>query len=301
MTNYLSPISRGERRRGAALAGQEKSLVRTLVEATGMYAVLFIFAVLVGIPFLYMITGSLKTNGEIFSFPVTLNVREPTMNNYERLLSGEEVPYVKQMANSAIVAVSQTLLTLLFASMVGWGFAKYNFRGKSFLIVFLLATFAIPFQVTLVPLFQLMVGIGLLDNFLGIILPGSLSAFGAFFMRQAMVSVPGELLDAGRIDGATEFGLFWRIGLPLSRGALSVLALLVFLGAWNDYLWPLIVLRTPENFTYPLGLATLQGLYRVEYGMILGGAFIATLPVVLIFVAGRKQLLNNLTVGAVKS
>ena len=301
MAGFLSSTSRAERRRVATLAGQEKSLGRLLAETTAIYAVLFLFAVLVGIPFLYMITGSLKTNGEIFSYPVSLGVSAPTMNNYERLLSGEEVPYVRQMANSVVVAVSQTLLTLLFASMVGWGFAKYDFRGKTFLTVFLLATFAIPFQVTLVPLFQLMVGIGLLDNFLGIILPGSLSAFGAFFMRQAMVSVPGELLDAARIDGATEWGLFWRIGIPLSRGALSVLALLVFLGAWNDYLWPLIVLRTPENFTYPLGLATLQGLYKVEYGMILGGAFIATLPVVLIFVAGRKQLLSNLTVGAIKS
>ena len=301
MADLLSPTTRAERRRVAALAGQEKSLARVLIETTAIYAVLFFFAVLVGIPFLYMITGSLKTNGEIFSYPVSLGVTAPTMNNYERLLGGEEVPYVRQMANSAVVAVSQTLLTLLFASMVGWGFAKYDFRGKAFLTVFLLATFAIPFQVTLVPLFQLMVSIGLLDSFLGIILPGSLSAFGAFFMRQAMVSVPGELLDAARIDGATEWGLFWRIGLPLSRGALSVLALLVFLGAWNDYLWPLIVLRTPENFTYPLGLATLQGLYKVEYGMILGGAFIATLPVVLIFVAGRKQLLDNLTVGAIKS
>lgn len=184
--------------------------------------------------------------------------------------------------------------------MVGWGFAKYQFRGRNFLTIFLLATFTIPFQVTLVPLFQLMVNINLLDSFLGVILPSSLSAFGAFFMRQALVSVPGELLDAGRIDGTSEWGLFWRIGLPLARGALSVLAVLVFLGAWNDYLWPLIVLRSPENFTYPLGLATLNGLYRVEYGMILGGSFIATLPVVLIFIAGRKQLLDNLTIGAVK-
>lgn len=280
---------------------REKTLARRLIEASLMYAALFIFAVLVGIPFIYMITGSFKTNGEIFNYPVTLGVQNPTTNNYERLLGGQEVPYLRQLANSAIVATAQTLLSLTVSSMVGWGFAKYDFRGKTFLTIFLLATFAIPFQVTLIPLFQLMVGIGLLDNFLGVILPSSLSAFGAFFMRQAMVTIPGELLDAARIDGASEWGLFWRIGLPLARGALSVLAVLVFLQAWNDYLWPLIVLRTPDHFTYPLGLATLSGLYKVEYGMILGGAFIATLPVVLIFVAGRKQILNNLTVGAIKS
>jgi arabinosaccharide transport system permease protein len=278
-----------------------RSLRQELAEITLVYAGLFVFGVLVAVPFIYMITGSFKTNGEIFNYPVTLAVQNPTLNNYQRLLGGEEIPYLRQFANSLIVALGQTGLSLLIASMVGWGFAKYDFFGKTFLTIFLLATFAIPFQVTLVPLFQLMIQIGWLDNYLGVIVPSSLSAFGAFFMRQSMVSVPNELLDAGRIDGATEWGLYWRIGLPLVRGALMVLAVLVFLSAWNDYLWPLIVLRSPENFTYPLGLATLRGLYRVEYGMILGGAFIATLPVVLIFVAGRKHLLDNLTIGAVKS
>jgi arabinosaccharide transport system permease protein len=301
MANLLTPQTRPS----AAAAGytfrKEKSRVQILVERTLVYGALFLFAILVGVPFVYMITGSFKTNGEIFSYPVSLGVHNPTMNNYERLLSGDEVPYLRQMGNSVIIAVSQTLLTLLISSMVGWGFAKYDFRGKMVLTIFLLATFAIPIQVTLVPLFQLMVSIGLLDSFLGVILPSSLSAFGAFFMRQSMISIPGELLDAARIDGASEWGLFWRVGLPLSRGALSILAVLVFLQAWNDYLWPLIVLRSPQNFTYPLGLATLQGLYRVEYGMILGGAFLATLPVVLIFIAGRKQILNNLTIGAIKS
>lgn len=282
------------------LGWQRKSRVRVLSEAALIYGVLFFFAILVGVPFLYMITGSFKTNGEIFNYPVTLSVREPTLNNYERLLNGKEVPYLRQMLNSVIIAGGQTLLTLFIASLVGWGFAKYDFRGKTFLTILLLATVAIPFQVTLVPLFQLVVNLKLLDNFLGVILPSSLSAFAAFFMRQAMTSVPNELLDSARIDGASEWGIYWRIGLPLVRGALSVLAVLVFLGAWNDYLWPLIVLRSPQNFTYPLGLATLQGLYKVEYGMILGGAFIATLPVVLIFIAGRKHLLDNMTVGAVK-
>jgi arabinosaccharide transport system permease protein len=282
------------------LGWERKSRARVLIEGALIYATLFFFAVLVGVPFVYMITGSFKTNGEIFNYPVTLFVQEPTMNNYERLLNGKEVPYLRQMLNSVIIAVSQTLLTLFIASLVGWGFAKYEFRGKMLLTVLLLATVAIPFQVTLVPLFQLVVNLNLLDNFLGVILPSSLSAFAAFFMRQAMVSVPNELLDSARIDGASEFGIYWRIGLPLVRGAMSVLAVLVFLGSWNDYLWPLIVLRSPENFTYPLGLATLQGLYKVEYGMILGGSFIATLPVVLIFIAGRKHLLDNMTVGAVK-
>ncbi len=123
-----------------------KSLAMQLAEATLMYGILFIFAVLVGIPFLYMITGSLKTNGQLFTFPINLLAPEPTLVNYQRLLGGEEIPYLRQMLNSVVIAVSQSLLTLLFASMVGWGFAKYEFRGKTFLTIFLLFTFAIPFR-----------------------------------------------------------------------------------------------------------------------------------------------------------
>lgn len=272
-----------------------------LIESGLIYIFLFVFSVIVAAPFIYMVTGSFKTNADLFSLPINLGFSSPPiLNNYERLISGTEIAFVQQFGNSMLIASAQTLLSLTIASMVGWGFAKYEFRGKTFLTLVLLATLALPFQVTLVPLFQLIISLGLLDSYLGVILPSSISAFGAFFMRQTMVAIPDELLDAARIDGASEFGLFWRIGLPLSRGALSVLAVLVFLQSWNDFLWPLIVLRSPEKFTYPLGLRTLVGLYRVEYGMILAGAFIATIPVLLIFIAGRKQLLNNLTIGAIK-
>lgn len=279
----------------------ERVLVARRVLERGMiYTLLVIGAVLVGAPFVYMITGSFKPNAEIFSYPLNFIPQRANLVNYERLLSGQEIPYVRQFINSIYVSVAQTLLTLLVSCMVGWGFAKYQFVGKRPLFLFLLFTLMIPSQVALVPAFLLMVNLGWLDNYLAIIIPGAISAFGAFFMRQIMVSVPDELLDAARIDGASEFGIFWRVGIPLSRGGLSVLAVLTFLGAWNNYLWPLIVLRTSEKFTYPVGLATLVGLYKIEYGMILAGAFIATLPIVAIFVAGRNQLLDNLTVGAIK-
>lgn len=273
---------------------------RRIAEQTVVYFGLFICGVLVGAPFVYMITGSFKFNADIFSYPLTFIPREPTLDNYTRLLGGSEIPYVRQFANSLFVATAQTLLTLFVASAVGWGFAKYEFRGKRVLFGLLLATLTFPFQLTLVPLFLMMVNIRWLDTYWAIIVPGAVSAFGAFFMRQSMLAVPNDLVDAARIDGASEWGIYVRVGLPLSSGALSVLAVLVFLGAWNDYLWPLIVLRTPEMFTYPVGLATLVGLYKIEYGMILAGAFLATLPILAIFIAGRNLLLNNLTVGAIK-
>ncbi|MEZ4866243.1 MAG: carbohydrate ABC transporter permease [Caldilineaceae bacterium] len=265
-----------------------------------LYAALAVAVIITGAPFAYMISGSFKQDAEIFSYPLSFIPKLPTLINYTRLLSGEQIPYVRQFGNSVFVALTQTLLTLLVSSLVGWGFAKYEFAGKRPLFLFLLATLTFPYQVTLVPLFLLMLKIGWLDTYWAIIIPGAVSAFGVFFLRQNMIGVPNDLVDAARIDGASELGIYWRVGLPLTRGALSVLAVLVFLGAWNDYLWPLIVLRSAEKFTYPVGLATLVGLYKVEYGMILAGAFLATLPIVLIFVVGRNHLLANITLGAVK-
>jgi ABC-type glycerol-3-phosphate transport system permease component len=273
---------------------------KTLAEQVLIYVVLLVGVVLTAAPYVYATTSSFKHNAEIFSFPVHFLPQDFTLSGYVRLLSGESVPFIRQFVNSMIVSVGQTLLTLLLASMVGWGFAKYEFFGKRALFLLLLVTLTIPFQVTLVPLFLMMVKINWIDTYWAVILPGAVQAFGAFFMRQAMLSIPNELLDAARIDGASEWRIFWQIGLPLSRGALSVLAVLTFLVAWNDYLWPLIVLRSTEMFTYPIGLASLVGLYKVEYGMILAGAFLASLPVMVVFIAGRNQLLSNLTVGAVK-
>ena len=281
-------------------AAQGQASPRVGVDSVLTYIVLFLGVLLTGAPFVYMISGSFKFDADIFALPLTWWPLEPTGQNYARLLAGEQIPYLRQFGNSAFVAVSQTVLALWVATMVGWGFAKYEFRGKRALFLALLATLTFPFQMTLVPLFLFMVRIHWIDSYLAIVVPGAVTAFGAFFMRQNMLSVPDELLDAARIDGASELGIYARLGLPLSRGALSVLAVLTFLASWNDYLWPLIVLRTTEKFTFPIGLATLVGLYKIEYGMILAGAFIATLPVVVIFIAGRKSLLTNVTLGAVK-
>lgn len=276
------------------------ALVQRAIRMGLIYGMLIFLAVLTAAPFVYMISGSFKLNSELFSYPITIIPQHPTLENYTRLLNGQEIPFVRQFLNGFWVAILQTFLTLFVAGLVGWGFAKYEFRGKKFLFGFLLATMMFPGQVALVPLFLLMVNIGWIDNYLAIIVPGAISAFGAFFMRQIMLGIPNELLDAGRIDGASEFGLFLRIGIPLSGAGFSILAVLNFLGAWNNYLWPLIVLRTQDKFTWPVGLATLVGLYKVERGMLLAGAFMATLPVVIIFIVGRNQFVEGLTAGAVK-
>lgn len=265
-----------------------------------LYLLLLAVGLLVAIPFIYMISSSFKLNGEIFSFPLAFIPREPTTSNYLRLVSGSEIPFLRQFSNSVMIATTQTLLNLFISSLVGWGFAKYEFRGKQTLFIFVLATLMFPAQVSLVPLFMMMRDFGWMDTYWAIILPGAISAFGVFFMRQTMLGVPNDLLDAARIDGSSEFGLYYRIGLPLGGAGLSILAVLTFLGSWNDYLWPLIVLRTMDKFTFPIGLASLFGLYKVEYGMILAGAVIGTLPILIMFYLGRRQFIDGIAAGAVK-
>lgn len=251
-------------------------------------------------PFVWTLLASFKTNSDIFRAPVTFIPRVWTTDNYLNLLSGETVPFGRQFLNSTIITLGQTALAVFIACLAGFAFAKYEFVGKRVLFVLTLLTLMIPFEVTIVPLFNLMVNIGWLNTYQSVIVPGAINAFGVFLMRQTMLAVPDELLDAGRVDGATEFRLFWQVVLPLTRGGVAVLALLSFLNAWNDYLWPLIALRSPNMFTLPIGLATLSGLYRVEWGMIMSGAVLTTLPVLVVFYLTRHHLISGLTSGALK-
>ena len=200
-----------------------------------------------------------------------------------------------------MIATLTTLLVVAVSASVGWGFAKYEFPLRNTLFIVLLATLTLPLQVALVPLFTMMVSLNWLDTFQGVVLPSGASAFGAFFLRQAMLAVPDDMVQAARIDGASEFRIFLTMGVPLAKGALSVLAVLSFLASWNDFLWPSIVLRSAERQTYPVGLANLVGFYNTEYGTILAGSFLVTVPIVIVFIAGRKHILDNLMIGSVKS
>lgn len=267
----------------------------------GLYSLLAIGVVAMATPFVWTFLASFKENTDIFRAPVQFWPRTWTLDNYQGLLSGERLPFPRQFANSVIIAVGQTMLAIFLSSLAGFAFAKYEFVGKRFLFILTLLTLMIPFEVTVIPLFQLMVNIRWLDTYWAVIVPGAINAFGVFFMRQVMLAVPNDLLDAARIDGATEFGIYWRVVLPLSRGGLAVLAVLSFLNAWNDYLWPLIALRSPEMFTLPIGLATLAGLYRIEWGMIMAGAVLTTLPVLALFIWMRNHLISGLTSGAIKA
>lgn len=219
-------------------------------------------------------------------------------SNYRKLW--KSVPFNKYFINSVFIATASTLMTLFFCSLGGYAFAKYQFRGKKILFGILLASMMIPFQVLLVPLFGLMYKIGWLNSYRAIIIPFSVGAFGVFLMRQFIVTIPSELIDAARIDGCSEFGIYYKIVLPIIKPALGALTIYSFLGSWNGYLWPLIVLRDEQKYTLPIGLANLIGTYRQEYGMLMAGTLLSLTPIVILFLAMQREFVQGITLGSVK-
>ena len=251
------------------------------------------------IPFLWTISSSFKQITDIFNFPPSLWPTAPTLANYADLFT--QVPFARWYVNSIVVATMSTALAVFFSALAGFGFAKYDFPLRSLLFKILIGTLIIPFQLVLIPLFIIMSKIGWMDSYAALIVPFMAPAFGIFLMRQFMVgSVPTELLDAARIDGSSEGGLFFRIAVPLARPAIGALSIFSFLGSWNSFLWPLIILRSSSKFTLPMGLANLLGLYNQQYGMIMAAAFLVALPMIILFVLMQRQFIAGLTVGAVK-
>jgi multiple sugar transport system permease protein len=228
--------------------------------------------------------------------------KEWLLNHYIDLFTTR--PYARWYGNTILLAATQTALVLFFCSLAGYGFGKYNFRFKGVLFGILIGTLMVPSLTTLIPTFVLMSKLGLVNTYQGIILPGMAPAFGIFLMTQFMHSIPDELLDAGRIDGSSEFGLYRRIVLPLMKPALGALAIFTFLGSWNNYLWPLIILRDMDLYNLPVGIATLRGLAgstaKVEWGMILAASTLSILPILVLFVAMQRQFIAGLTLGSVK-
>lgn len=284
------------------------------------YTVLTAATVAVMLPLLWMLGSSFKTGGEIFSPPPSvaearerdpkshpgmlpmlkdvLIPREPTTENYTRLFA--ELPFGRFFLNSVFVSTASTLLTLFFCSLGGYAFAKFMFPGRGPLFAIVLGSMMIPFHLLLVPLFALMDKLNWFDTFRAIIVPFSASAFGIFLLRQYTQSVPDDLIDAARIDGCGEFGIYWRIILPMVKPALGTLTIFTFMASWNNFLWPLIILRTDEKYTLPLGLANLVGVYSQDYGMLMAGTLLSTLPIIILFIAMQREFVSGITLGAVK-
>ena len=261
-------------------------------------AVLLFAVFLLIMPYAYMISASFKEGHEIFSIPIEILPQGFYLGNFEILFLQTNFP--RWFLNSVFVGLSRMALAVVVSVMAGYAFAKFDFRFKNVLFVFVLATLTLPIYVLIVPLYDMMVTLGWTDRYVALILPFAAQAIGVFLARQYLLSVPDEILDAARVDGATEWGVFWRVVLPLSTPVMAVLGILFFTTAWNDFVWPLVVMTEDNKFPVALGLPTLLGPYRQEYGAVMAGSFLSTLPIIIVFLIAQRRFIEALTAGAVK-
>lgn len=233
---------------------------------------------------------------------LNLNPEGMTLNNYIYLFSGnaDSRKYWMWFKNSMVLTLVTVVLTLLVCYFVAYGITMYNFKLQRFLFMLVIATMMVPFEILLMPLYQEMIDINLIDSMWGVILPGLCSASTIFFFHQYMISLPKELLDAGRIDGANEYYISVRIMMPITKPAFSSMAILSAMGAWNNMLWPLMVFRSASKFTLTIGLNTLLTPYGNNYDMLIAGSMLAIVPIMIVFLCFQKYIIDGMTAGAVK-
>jgi multiple sugar transport system permease protein len=261
-----------------------------------VWVLLLAGGVLMVMPLVYMLSTSLKSNAEVYE--LSLLPRAPTLANYRRLAEASGFP--RWFLNSLAIAVLTTLSALFFDSLVGYTLAKFRFRGRRLVFLAILSTLMIPTEMLVLPWYVMSKNLGWLDTYWGIMFPGMMTGFGTFLMKQFFESVPDELLEAGRVDGLGEFQIWWRIAMPLVGPALSALAIFTFLGNWTAFLWPLISTTKRELYTLPVGLASFSGEFQREWEMVMAGASVATLPVLLVFVALQKYIVRGVMLAGIK-
>jgi len=250
-------------------------------------------------PLLWTLAASFKPQSDILSTSLVLIPERLTMENYGLLL--RETWFARWFVNSLVVGVGTTVLALLFCTLGGFALAKYDFVGRRPIFYVIVTIVAVPQFVTVIPIFSLMAHLGLVNTYWALILPFAANPLGIFLVRQYMVSIPTELLEAARIDGCSEFGLFWRVVLPVARPVIGAVGIFVFVHTWNQYFFPLIMITAPEMQMLPVGVASLSGFFFTRYGMIMAGAVLSVAPVMVVFFAMQKQFLAGLTEGSVKT
>jgi multiple sugar transport system permease protein len=264
-----------------------------------LYLGLTIGFVLVVAPFAWMILGSFKGEAELRQVPPTWWPQTPTLDNYRALFSKAAFP--RYFLNSVVVAVFVTTGNVIFCSMLGYALAKLRFRGKNVVFGLVMGTLMVPGMVTFVPLFILVANLGLVDTYPGLILPFLVTPFGVFLMRQFIIGLPDDLLDAARVDGAGELRIFRSIILPLCGPAVATLGILTFLGSWNSFLWPLVVAQTQEHYTLPVALALFAtGQNVTNYGILLAGATVVVVPVVVVFLIFQRRFIEGIATTGIK-
>jgi multiple sugar transport system permease protein len=272
--------------------------LRTTAASVLLHTALILGAGLTLLPLIWMVTASLMPNGEANTVPPHILPSRVTFEHYRELFV--RLNLGRALFNSGLLAVSVTLLSLLLNAMAGYAFAKLCFAGRQRIFGFLLAALVLPSQVAILPLFLLLRQMGLISTYWGVILPGMASIFGIFLVRQYALSIPDELLDAARVDGASELRIFVGIVLPLCRPILVTLAIFTFLGTWNDFLWPLVVLTDESKYTLPVALANLFGEHVQDTELMMAGSVLTVAPVLLLFLVLQRHYIQGLLMGGVK-
>ena len=263
-----------------------------------LYLILIVGVVITFFPFYYMMVLATRSRSEIFSFPPPLWFGDSVTNNLTILL--DKLPFFQNIFNSIIVSTFATLLVLFFCSLGGYGFAKYDFKGKEKLFFLMLASMMIPPLLSIIPWFIMMRFFGWVNSFKPLIIPGAANAFGIFLMRQFMEDIPDEIIDAARIDGAGEFEIYYRIAIPLSKPGLATLSILTFLSSWNNFMGPLLILQEKTKYTIPVALSKLNGNFETPWGATMMGTALGVLPIVIVFIMASKRFISGLTRGATK-
>ncbi|CAM3630213.1 carbohydrate ABC transporter permease [Marinicrinis lubricantis] len=278
-------------------AGERKSAFSKLT----YHIVLLLGALLSIFPFYWMLVISTNDRSAAFHVPPILSVGDQFFQNFDRVL--ERIEFFEALGNSAFVSFATTISVLFFCSLAGFAFAKFQFPGKKWLFLIVLGTLLVPQQLSVLPNYVLMSKLGWIDSFKAIIVPGMVNAFGIFWMRQYIESaVHDEMIEAARVDGSGYFGIFLRMVLPVITPALATLGILTFMNVWNDFFWPLVVLKNESNFTIQIALQQLSSNRDgLDYGMIMSATFAATVPLIIVFLIFNRWFISGLTSGAVKS
>ena len=263
-----------------------------------VYTVLILLSIFTIIPFAWMLSASLKLNKDVFTWPMEWIPSNPQWANYINIWT--KIPLLKYISNTAILTVVVTLLQLFTSSFAAYAFAKLRFKGRNLLFLGYIATIAMPWQVYMVPQFMMMSGMGLNDKLLAMVCLQAFSAFGVFLMKQFYDGIPDELCEAARIDGLSEYGIWRRIMLPLSKPSLATLTIFTFVNTWNDFLGPLLYLHTDTKKTLQLGLRMFIGQYSSEYGLIMAASVVALIPVLIVFLALQKYFVQGIASSGLK-
>ena len=290
--------------RGQARSPQSRGPIPQRPKPTGLaqalqLALLLVLALAMLLPLIWLVSTSLKGPAEdIFTSPPALLPSQPSLEAYRRLFTDN--PMLGYILNSTIVSGIAVVANLLFCSLAAYPLARMRFAGRGMVLALVVATILIPFQVVMIPLYLLMVQLGLRNTLLALILPQAATAFGIFLLRQSFAGVPAELEEAARIDGCTPLGEWWNVMVPAARADLITLAMFVFIGTWSDFLWPLVILDDPKLYTLPLGLQQLASSFSLDWRLVAAGSVVSILPVLAVFIGLQRYILPSASGDAVK-